>query len=95
MDDIYDYMCEELLDRVRRRDIPVYQAMLDLSNMTAIGVIPMNKFSGCRRELQAILEERADRQERDNDQPVGDGVTDDTAAMQAIYDKRYKATDDE
>ncbi len=62
MDD-YDYLCEELLDRVRRQDIPVYRALLDLSEMRG-SIIPSNKATECRRELQAILEARVDKATR-------------------------------
>ncbi len=63
MDD-YDYLCEELLDRVRRQDIPVYRAMLDLSEMRG-SIIPDTKYRKCSRELYAILEARVARRERD------------------------------
>jgi hypothetical protein len=57
------YLCEELVDRVRRQEIPVYQAMLDLDQLRSI--IPREIVTMYRRLLYTILAERVERDERD------------------------------
>ncbi len=57
------YLCEELIERVRRREIPVYQAMLDLNSLRTL--IPRDIVTKYRRVLYGILEERLEKDERD------------------------------
>ena len=57
------YLCEELIERVRRREIPVYQAMLDLNALRTL--IPREIVTKYRRELYGILGERVEKEDRD------------------------------
>ncbi len=53
-----DYLCEELMDEVSRGDIPIYRGLINLNELYGTGLISQQAKIDCRRQLQALLEQR-------------------------------------
>ncbi len=56
-----DYLCEELMYEVSSGTVPIYRGLINLSELYATGLISQNQRADTRRQLQALLEQRASK----------------------------------
>ena len=58
-EDVHDYILEELLEEVRRGEIPIYLALINLDRLSSIGITQRR---GARKQLYGIAKMRMDKE---------------------------------
>lgn len=62
MSETGEYLCEELIDEVRRGDIPIYRALINLRELYTEGLISQQRKVDCRKDLNALMKQRMDKE---------------------------------
>ncbi len=57
-----DYLCEELMDEVRRGDVPIYQALLNLHELRRTGLITRDQGVKYKKQLALLAAQQMDKE---------------------------------
>ena len=81
-----DYLCEEIMDDVRRGNLKIYQAILSLRDVYTTGYISQGQMLECRKTLHVMVNQRM---EKDNDLVVMGIIP---IVIKALYHPDYHLT---